>query len=272
MTIILKTFKIAKADRLEINDIISSCKLFNEKEWVLNMGSQLHETKYGQIFFEHQLPALIKAINRLADVGEKKLSVSPVTEINGNNSNNSNKVYVCYEENSPELAIENGAVENICVVLNLEEVGKWIEKQRKAAEAGFYTVSSTEEENNFYNELNAGKEAALVLYHNGDENSRLFYSLIVKPILCSNTFFPNASEKTRERLREVMTDAEKSEKLGEAFVEQVVSDDEKKQRIGYYLAKAILDNSVEDLLIAVCGWTSKSLLNIAEFGTAYSEE
>ena len=193
------------------------------------MGLQFHETKNGQIFFENQLPALIKEINRLADVVEKKLSVSPVTDINGNNSN---KVYVCYEENSPELAIENGAVENICVVLNLEEVGKWIEKQRKAAEAVFYTVSSTEEENNFYNELNAGKEAALVLYHNGDENSRLFYSLIVKPILCSNTFFPNASEKTRERLRKVMSDAEKSEKLGEAFVEQVVSDDEKKQRIG----------------------------------------
>ena len=193
------------------------------------MGLQFHETKYGQIFFEHQLPALIKAINRLADVGEKKLSVSPVTDINGNNSN---KVYVCYEENSPELAIENGAVENICVVLNFEEVEKWIENQRKAAEAGFYTVSSAAEENNFYNELNAGKEAALVLYRYGDENSHLFYALNVKPVLCSNTFFPNASEKTRERLREVMTDAEKSEKLGEAFVEQVVSDDEKKQRIG----------------------------------------
>ena len=81
MTKILKTFKIAKADRLEINDIISSSKLFNEKEWVLNMGLQFHETKYGQIFFEHQLPALIKAINRLADVGEKKVSVSPVTDI-----------------------------------------------------------------------------------------------------------------------------------------------------------------------------------------------
>ena len=68
---------------------------------------------------------------------------------------------------------------------------KWIEKQRKAAEAGFYTVSSAAEENNFYNELNAGKEAALVLYRYGDENSHLFYALNVKPVLCSNTFFPN---------------------------------------------------------------------------------
>ena len=69
-----------------------------------------------------------------------------------------------------------------------------------------------------------------------------------------------------------MSDAEKAEKLGEAFVEQIASDDEKKQRIGYYFAKAILDDNVEDLLVAVCGWTSESLLNIAEFGTAYPEE
>ena len=93
------------------------------------------------------------------------------------------------------MAIENGAVENICVVLNFEEVGKWIEKQRKAAEAGFYTVSSAAEENNFYNELNAGKEAALVLYRYGDENSHLFYALNVKPVLCSNTFFPECVGK-----------------------------------------------------------------------------
>ena len=44
------------------------------------MGLQFHETKYGQIFFEHQLPALIKAINRLADVGEK-MGALPVTDI-----------------------------------------------------------------------------------------------------------------------------------------------------------------------------------------------
>ena len=33
------------------------------------MGFQLHETMYGKNFFEHQLPALIRAINRLATEG-----------------------------------------------------------------------------------------------------------------------------------------------------------------------------------------------------------
>ena len=65
---------------------------------------------------------------------------------------------------------------------------------------------------------------------------------------------------------------EKSEKFGEVFCEQIETDDEKKQRIGYYLAKAILDDSIEDLLVAVCGWTSESLLNIADFGTAHPKE
>lgn len=45
------------------------------------MGLQFHETKYGQIFFEHQLPALIKAINRLADVDEE-MGALPITDVN----------------------------------------------------------------------------------------------------------------------------------------------------------------------------------------------
>lgn len=48
---------------------------------ILNMGLQFHKTKYGQIFFEHQLPALIKAINRLADVGEE-MGALPITDVN----------------------------------------------------------------------------------------------------------------------------------------------------------------------------------------------
>lgn len=35
------------------------------------MGIQFHETGYGKRFFEHQLPELIKAINRLADAIEE---------------------------------------------------------------------------------------------------------------------------------------------------------------------------------------------------------
>ena len=181
-------------------------------------------------------------------------------------------VYVCYEENSNELGIENGAVNEMYVAASLNDVYKWLDKRLKEAEQNFYTVLNDMEESEFYKELMASKECALHLYHNGDENSRLNYALTVKPFTSANGLYPKATGETYDRLRAVMASMEKSEKLGEVFCEQVESDDEQNRRIGYYLAKAILDDSIEDLLVAVCGWTSKSLLNIAEFGTAYPKE
>lgn len=230
------------------------------------MGLQFHETGYGKRFFDVQLPSLIKALNRVADANEKQQIAEPVVEVTAN------MVYVCYEENSNELAIENGAVNEMYVAASLNDVYKWLDKRLKEAEQNFYTILNDMEENEFYKELMASKECALHLYHNGDENSRLNYALTVKPFTSANGLYPKASGKTYDRLRAVMASMEKSEKLGEAFCEQIETDDEKRQRIGYYLAKAILDDSIEDLLVAVCGWTSESLLNIADFGTAYPKE
>ena len=230
------------------------------------MGLQFHETGYGKRFFDAQLPSLIKAINRLADTNEKQQNAEFAADVTVN------MVYICYEENSSELAIENGAVNEMYVAATLNDVYKWLDKRLKEAEQNYYIVLNDMEENEFYKELMASKECALHLYHNGDENSRLNYALTVKPFASANGLYPKASGKTYDRLRAVMASMEKSEKLGEVFCEQVETDDEKQQRIGYYLAKAILDDSIEDLLVAVCGWTSESLLNIADFGTAYPKE
>ena len=230
------------------------------------MGLQFHETGYGKRFFDAQLPSLIKAINRLADTNEKQQNAEFAADVTAN------MVYICYEENSSELAIENGAVNEMYVAATLNDVYKWLDKRLKEAEQNYYIVLNDMEENEFYKELMASKECALHLYHNGDENSRLNYALTVKPFASANGLYPKASGKTYDRLRAVMASMEKSEKLGEVFCEQVETDDEKQQRIGYYLAKAILDDSIEDLLVAVCGWTSESLLNIADFGTAYPKE
>ena len=38
------------------------------------MGLQFHETMYGKNFFEHQLPRLTKAIEKLADQNNKQVS------------------------------------------------------------------------------------------------------------------------------------------------------------------------------------------------------
>lgn len=36
------------------------------------------------------------------------------------------------------------------------------------------------------------------------------------------------------------------------------------EKKGRYLAKAILDNNVEDMLLALCGWSAETLLNMAD--------
>lgn len=124
------------------------------------MGLQFHETVYGKRFFDSQLPALIKALNRLADI--------------------------------------------------------------KQAE-------------------------------------------IFKP-------FKLADEATRKRLQAVMEDTEKAEAFAKAFFDAITSDDEAYDDIGFHMASAILNNNVEEFMVAVSGWDSKSLLNIAEYGTAEPEE
>ena len=154
------------------------------------MGLQFHETGYGKRFFDVQLPSLIKALNRVADANEKQQPAEPAVEVTAN------MVYVCYEENSNELGIENGAVNEMYVAASLNDVYKWLDKRLKEAEQNFYTVLNDMEESEFYKELMASKECALHLYHNGDENSRLNYALTVKPFTSANGLYPKGTGET----------------------------------------------------------------------------
>ena len=69
-----------------------------------------------------------------------------------------------------------------------------------------------------------------------------------------------APEK-REALLAVLQNPTKAEAYGRGNTEQVETDDESPEKIGYYAAKAILDGSMDDLLIAICGWSVSSLLD-----------
>ncbi len=86
------------------------------------------------------------------------------------------------------------------------------------------------------------------------------------------TPFPPADEATRKRLMSVMADTEKAEAFAKAFFDEINSDDDSYVDIGFHMARAILDNNIEAFLVAVSGWSSKSLLNIAEYGTANPKE
>ena len=113
------------------------------------MGLQFHETGYGKRFFDAQLPSLIKAINRLADTNEKQQNAEFAADVTAN------MVYICYEENSSELAIENGAVNEMYVAASLNDVYKWLDKRLKEAEQNYYIALNDMEENEFYKELMA---------------------------------------------------------------------------------------------------------------------
>lgn len=80
--------------------------------------------------------------------------------------------------------------------------------------------------------------------------------------------FPLAAEETRERLIAVMNDSTKAEAFARAFCDQFKSDGDSYESIGFHMARALLNNNIEEFLVAVVGWTSRSLLNIAETGSA----
>ena len=80
--------------------------------------------------------------------------------------------------------------------------------------------------------------------------------------------FPLADEETCERLLAIMNDSEKAEAFAKAFYDEIATDDEKLESVGFHMARAILHNSIEEFLVAIVGWTSKSLLDIAEKGSA----
>lgn len=85
-------------------------------------------------------------------------------------------------------------------------------------------------------------------------------------------FSSKLSEGTKARLIAIMDDSGKAEAFAKALMNEMASDDEKLSRKGRYLAKAILDNNTDDLLLAICGWSSESLMNITEYGAAHTKK
>lgn len=56
---------------------------------------------------------------------------------------------------------------------------------------------------------------------------------------------------------------EKCESFVNTFIRELESDGEKYSKKGYYMLKAIKENNLNDFLIAVCGWSSETLLKKA---------
>lgn len=59
-------------------------------------------------------------------------------------------------------------------------------------------------------------------------------------------------------------DADKRcEYFAEVLLDAINTDNDPRDRCGRYVLKAIAENSVDDLLIAICGWSAASLMKKA---------
>lgn len=69
-----------------------------------------------------------------------------------------------------------------------------------------------------------------------------------------------------------MADEVKAEALATVLYREMLTDTEEPSRMGHYMAKAIIEDNVEDFLVAICGWTSKTLVEFAEKHIAETKE
>jgi hypothetical protein len=80
------------------------------------------------------------------------------------------------------------------------------------------------------------------------------------------------NEQTKGQLRAVLEDEEKTAAFAKKILETTDTDDESYEDIGNSVLHALLNNDAEGLLIALCGWSAESLLNLMETDLPYREE
>ena len=80
------------------------------------------------------------------------------------------------------------------------------------------------------------------------------------------------NEQTKEQLRAVLEDEEKTAAFAQKILETIDTDDESYEDIGNSVIHALLNNNAEGLLIALCGWSADSLLNLMKTDLPYREE
>lgn len=65
-----------------------------------------------------------------------------------------------------------------------------------------------------------------------------------------------------QKLHQIMSDTGLCEQFGECVSDNLKTDEEPFKNIGYYLCKAYLEEDLDQLLVAICGWSMGSLLNL----------
>ena len=132
------------------------------------MGMQFHETVYGKRFFEQQLPALTKALNRVADVYEKKQNAAEYT------------VFVSYHMNLAPLNKPKGTLSNMDVRLcNTADVLDWVKELVDKLRSEGYATDTEERLKAFYSNLPFEHRSILQLSKDTNEDDT-FYLVVEK--------------------------------------------------------------------------------------------
>ena len=182
------------------------------------------------------------------------------------------RIYVCYHENSKELADDCGAMSDLLVTSRPQDAFRWVYDSITNGEADEYCPIDQDEKDAIYESIIRGTDGVLTLYNKGDESSNWYYDIIVKQYTLDLGDITVVNEELVPRIQQMLDNPEKADKFVSTLIEQIKSDEDPRETRGYNMARALLENSLDSFLIALCGWGTKSLLNIAEFGSAHPEE
>jgi len=122
------------------------------------MGLYFYKTGYIKRFFDQQLPALIKVLDRVADVYEKKQNAAEHT------------VFVSYHLNMAPLNQKKGTLSNMEVCLcNTADVLDWIKKLINNLQEDGYIPTSEETLESFLSDIQFAQHSGLIMMNRMNE-------------------------------------------------------------------------------------------------------
>lgn len=131
------------------------------------MGMQFHETGYGKRFFDQQLPALIKALNRVADVYDKTQNAAE------------HIVFVSYHLNLAPLNQKKSILSNMEVCLcNTADVLNWVKNLINNLQEDGYIPISEEILESFLSDIQFAQHSGLIMMNRMNEDLR--FHLVVQ--------------------------------------------------------------------------------------------
>lgn len=73
-------------------------------------------------------------------------------------------------------------------------------------------------------------------------------------------------------IEELMNDSDFCEVLGDVIRDEIENDDAHSRHVGKYALRAYMDNDANDMLIAICGWSTNTLIEMAQERIEADEE